>query len=324
MSPWLFADRQAIQSHAGKMLAARWPSPIAVISLITLALALLTGCTSTNQSTSRRQPFITQLEHELTINTGWVRIHAADALLDHGQKAIVTRTFAAESASDSSTFRTGIWRVMARATPTDQERQNFIARIRRVMHDPNAADRLQAAESLCKLGASDASDIPMLEQWLKTADDATAPFPQWLLILSHPLGQRSSHEARLTKFLESDANVARLRAGFALGRLKNIEINSALQLTQQAQREPSDSIARVYLKAAALLHEPPHSLAIPDLKKELSAYLKNGLPNEQLEAATILGRCGTAQDLPRLAPLLTNPEADARIGAATGSLYLLR
>jgi hypothetical protein len=55
----------------------------------------------------------------------------------------------------------------------------------------------------------------------------------------------------------------------------------------------------------------------------LAACLARGQPAEQLEAATALGVCGTTADLPLLARLLQSGEADARIGAATGSLYIL-
>jgi len=43
-----------------------------------------------------------------------------------------------------------------------------------------------------------------------------------------------------------------------------------------------------------------------------------------LEAATVLGKCGSAKDLPALSKLSNSSDADARIGAASGSLYLLR
>jgi hypothetical protein len=94
------------------------------------------------------------------------------------------------------------------------------------------------------------------------------------------------------------------------------------QIREQLKSEPLDSIARIYLITALLLHEKNPS-ATAELEKQLAPYLK-GKPNEQLEAAIVMGLRGNSASIPLLQPLLHNNEPDARIGAANGLLRLLK
>ena len=87
--------------------------------------------------------------------------------------------------------------------------------------------------------------------------------------------------------------------------------------------EPADSIARVYLITALLLHVKDEKLTA-DLEKQLIPYLSNGKANELLEIGIAIGLRGNAADFRMLEPLLKNPDPDARIGAANGLLQLLK
>ena len=77
------------------------------------------------------------------------------------------------------------------------------------------------------------------------------------------------------------------------------------------------------LIAAQLLHEEEET-ARQELIKQLTVYLNATKPNEQLEAATVLGMRSTVAQGPGLMRLLKSREPDARIGAANGLLHLLR
>jgi HEAT repeat protein len=116
--------------------------------------------------------------------------------------------------------------------------------------------------------------------------------------------------------------VARIRAAFALGRLKNPAPESIARIREQLRVEPSDSIARVYLITALLLHEIDAS-AIAKLENQMLPYLR-GKPNEQLEVGIVTGVRGNVGDIPLLQPLLHSDEPDARIGAANGLLRLIK
>ena len=291
-----------------------------LISAAALAV-VVEGCATHGDITLNRPQLKAGLEREMTANTSWVRIHAAEGLLDNGETQKVAALFQPEADTATAPYRIGVWRVLARAIITTEHDQ-YVARIREVMRDPKASDRLSAAETLGKLHAATRADRETLFDWLATADDATAPFPRWLLVQTSNPAEHERDEAALAKLLESKDPVARLRAAFALGRLKDISPASISRLQAQLHAEPFNSVARVYLITALLLHEKD-SPAAADLKKQLTHYF-NGRANEQLEAGIVLGLAGTKDDLDTLKPLLNNPEADARIGAANGILHLLK
>ena len=286
-------------------------------------LVLAVGCAAPGATGSRRAQLVRLLEQEMRSNCGWVRVHAAEALLDHGASQAVADSFLPEADTAALPYRIGVWRVLARAAGTAGDRRNFCHRIHRLMTDPQSADRLSAAESLGKLGLVDPADRSLLEQWLLATDDATQAFVLWVLALSSEGSQRAEDERRLANLLESGDSAARLRAAFALGRLPAISINSAHDLDRRLALEPADSPARLYLLVAMLLHADKGSSAALNFKRQLTVYLSHGQPNEQLEAALALGKRGTPDDVPALTKLLRSPEPDARIGAANGLLCLL-
>jgi SSS family solute:Na+ symporter len=295
-------------------------------TMFTLAgcLAMAAGCATNESASAQRQRLIHLLEREARSNTGWVRIHAAEALLDHGQSQVAADLLQAEADTAAPPHRIGVWRVLARATGTAAERQEFRERIRRNLLDSQAPDRLHAAESLAKLDLATPAERPAIKQWLAAADEATSAYLLWLLVISSGSFERASDETLLANLLDSTNSVARLRAAFALGRIQVISTASLGRLKRRLESEPDDSSARPYLLGAVLLHSSRNSAGAADWRRQLAGYLDKGKPNEQLEAATVLGRCGTSAELTELAPLLENPEADARIGAANGLLYLLQ
>lgn len=291
-----------------------------LISAAALAV-VLEGCATHGGIAMSRTYLKASLEHEMVANTSWVRIHAAEGLLDNGESQKVVSLFRPEAGTAGAPYRIGVWRVLARAT-TGVERSRYIAQIHAVASDPEASDRVSAAETLGKLHAATPADRQFLFAWLATADDATAAFPRWLLVQTSGPAEREKDEAALAKLLGSKDPVARARAAFALGRLSELSGASASKLEAQLQVEPFNSVARVYLVTALLLHEQSPRRAL-ELKKQLVPYF-DGRANERLEAGIVLGMIGTRADLATLKPLLNNSEADARIGAANGMLHLLK
>jgi HEAT repeat protein len=280
------------------------------------------GCASGTKMKTDRSQLINQLEGEMASNTQWLRIHAAEGLLDNGESLKkVFEQFQPEADTATAPYRIGVWRVLARST-TGAKRETYIGRIRQAMRDPQATDRISAAESLGKVNAASRADRDLIFDWLKSADDATAPFPQWLLVLSSNTEERLKDEAALAKYLSSPDPVARIRAGFAIGRLENLAPASVASLREQLKREPMDSIARIYLITALLLHSND-PVEIARLENDLNHYA-HGKANEQLELGIVTGRRGKKEGLSMLAPLLNDPEPDARIGAANGMLRLLK
>jgi hypothetical protein len=287
------------------------------IALITLFIS----CATRDEMRMDRSQLIARLEQEMAANRQWLRIHAAEGLLDNGESGKIAELFRPEAGTAAAPYRIGVWRVLARST-TGEERNGYIKSIREAMRDTQAIDRVSAAESLGKLNAANQSDREFVFEWLKASDDATAAFPRWLLVLSSNPSERAGDESNLAKLLSSTDPVARLRAAFALGRLKDLSNDSVAKLHEQLKVEPADSIARVYLITAVLLHTNG-GREIADLEKQLAPYAK-GKANEQLEVGIATGLVGRSEGLEILKPMLSDPEPDARIGAANGMLKLLK
>ncbi len=294
-----------------------------MLLLATLTVVILpTGCATHTKSKMDRSQLIANLRHEMLTNSSWLRIHAAEGLLDNGECAgEVAKLFREEAPTATAPYRIGVWRVLARSTSGD-ERSRYVEQIREAMHDLKAIDRISAAESLGKINAASRADRDFILNWVSTADDATAAFPRWLLVLSGNSSEREQEEAALVKLLGSADPIARLRTAFALGRLKNISENSLAALRQHLRIESADSIARVYLITALLLHANESS-TVGGLEDQLVSYL-NGKPNEQLEVGIVTGLRADHHGFEYLKPLLESPEPDARIGAANGLLRLLK
>lgn len=261
------------------------------------------------------------LRHELATTQGWVRVHAAEALIEHGHTAGIAGLYMPELATATPPYRIGVWRVLARVAPTPGERAGFVDRIRAALHDPAAPDRVHAAETLAKLGAAAATDRAPLDAWLATADAPTRAYLLWLGVQLADAARRPAAELALAALLHDAHPVARLRSAYALARLAPLAPATLARLNTAAAA-PADSPARPYLLAAALAHSPPDSAARLALLEQLRPLLARSSAGEQLELAVALGRARDRADLNRLSLLLDHAEADARIGGASGLLYL--
>src|SRR3954454_13916839 len=154
-----------------------------VSCLITALFALVFACTARDEMKVDRTQLIARLKQEMSANTQWLRIHAAEGLLDNGESEKIAALFRLELATAAAPYRIAVWRVLARST-MGEEQHGYIERIREAMRDAEVTNRITAAESLGNLNAASRSDGTFVREWLKTADDATAAFPRWLLVLS--------------------------------------------------------------------------------------------------------------------------------------------
>jgi hypothetical protein len=323
----------------------------------------LTGCHTTLQKGSASQA-VRVLEKELRDNTGWIQIHAADALLDHGYSDVVLEVLGPLAENPPTQFRTGIWRALARARKGEAS-ERLKDKLRKTVTDEKAADRLQATESLAKLGDNAVACKMTLQKWLGEAPEAVAPYPHWLLYLSSQGAEKDAHEEALATLLDSDDPVARTRAAYALGRFETLAPETLLRIVRRVEIEPAGTIARPYL-LSALLRQASREDWASAARVALLPYLENGDGGQKLEAATVLGMRGTdagvrpssdaanaqepigrepqqiwpapsashvpcrrgrrhsADDKARLERLLNDENADARIGGASGLLYLRR
>ncbi len=183
---------------------------------------------------------------------GWSRIHAAEALLQLGQGlAVRSRVMATLREWENSPQRIGAWRVLAAAATSPAERRVWLERIVQVGCDPAAADRLQAVESLGKLGEGvTAPTLASVRAYAAVIPAADALFPFWVLHLSDDVaGTRA-----LVAGLGATDPAVRRRAAFVVRRLRTLPLEIKAALASLAHTEPVSTVAFPSVLAAALVH----------------------------------------------------------------------
>lgn len=227
------------------------------------------------------------LRNELRDADQWVKVHAAEALLQMGYPEGVEEEFRQELTryGDQPEYRIGIRRVLARATKVPREHAEYVAQIKAVFFDEGAPDRVHAIETLGKLHVKLTDDDQAYVA--RYASETQNPFAFWVL------AQNGGKEAvaELERLEESDDPIKATRAAFCL---------------EQLQPE----LKEAWLEAGG------RAQSISALRSENAADRKN--------ACRLLGEFGTPDDRGLLLPLLDDSDADVRIHAATGLLTLER
>lgn len=260
------------------------------------------------------------LEDALVREEGWIRIHAAEALVLVGAGEQIRRQFERELPTlEASAFRVGAWRVLATTARTPEERARWVARIEQVFLDPASPDRLQAIETIGKLGVRlTGPSVVAARVMAESVSTNAALFPIWALYLA------GDNEAllRLADALDSEDPDVRRRTGFVLRWLAPTAPWLREKLGQAAEREPVQTTAYPYLASAALsLNVKPERAAA--WREALERAFEAGPQNVRYEVCHTLLRIYGVDDLPRLTPFLEHTEGDTRIGAAWTILHVL-
>ena len=131
----------------------------------------------------------------------WVKVHAAEYLLALDHSEGVEEAFMEElkAHGDEPQYRIGIWRVLARASYKDKEREEWTKKICEVFFDTASPDRLHAAETLAKLGYKLKDSEVAATEAAASEDKPWAPYATWILLNSGVKGA----EARLAAMLDS-------------------------------------------------------------------------------------------------------------------------
>lgn len=260
------------------------------------------------------------LREALVQEKGYIKVHAAEVLLNRGEAKRVYAVFIEEDKLHSTElrYRSGIWRTLARSAPTAADRAAWIAKIAAVYTDVNAPDRLHALEALCKLGAPHSPAVlAATEEWLAHATPEDAVFLHWLR------WQSGATDARpfIVSHLASPVRDARLRAAFILRLTAANDEPTLAALAQAADREPADSPALVYIVGAAYITraDPERFTAWRDI---LEGYVTHGTATETYHALQALMYYYHLPDHDRMLALLQHPEGDVRIGAAWTLLFV--
>lgn len=122
------------------------------------------------------------LKSLLYSQTGWIKVHVAEFLLwEHYAVDEVRALFMEEERKYDQMlyYRIGVWRVLAQAAATDEERRGWLNKILAIYSDEDSPERVHAIETLAKLKYPVARD---LSHWaaMQTADiDAFAVYSIW-------------------------------------------------------------------------------------------------------------------------------------------------
>ena len=262
------------------------------------------------------------LHRALQEETGWIRVHAAEALIGLRETEPARVRFEAELRPTApKEFEIGTWRVLAAAASSPRERAAWLARIegRLIEAGPDVAT---AIESLNKLGfRASGRGLALVRKLAETEPEQETLLPLWAL---HLAGEPDALP-RIVSKLQSGHPVARRRAGYVLRWLKTAETEVRVALASAVHAEPPGTDVEVYLLSAALALRvsPGHE---SDWVGCLKDVLLSGAaePHVRFEASHALASRLAPSDLAPLAPLLQAAHGDVRIGASWVILQVLR
>ncbi|MEO5804691.1 MAG: hypothetical protein ABIR24_14290 [Verrucomicrobiota bacterium] len=270
-------------------------------------------------ATAVRDKALKILRHELNSDSFWVKVHAAEFLINLGQAKEAETVFLKEleTKGNISIQRIGIWRVLARSAEAEQDRRRWTNQLRDNFVNREESDRSYALESLGKLNYQIRSSGD--EEFTRTATNDVSllgTMATWVLANSGV----AEAEKSLVVFFNSPEVENRGMAAYAFRFRKSISPTVLEQLIKKAQTEKEK--ARIYFVEAAFLHSrgEPHK----ELKKDVVTFLKHGTLKEQYEACSILALKGVAEDIPLLTRLLDSTDGDVRASAAHALLCLER
>lgn len=268
---------------------------------------------------------LAQLNEALTSQPRWIKVHAAEALLELGYRDEVHSVFLDQQQrhGNDPEYRIGIWRVLAQASDAPSEQTKWTEQIAAALLDRDGPDRIHAAESLAKLGGvSDEQVREALAEAANSQDAALALFANWALAVSGDADRRGA----VLRALTDDDPIMRLRAGAILGRTDSLTPQERSRLEEAARGEPDGSIARSPLIGALFIHaaaaEDGEQLAWS--RAALSRLLGDGDPTTRRFALAALAERGVLDDLETVAPLLSDSDPDVRVSAAAATLRLAR
>jgi len=255
-----------------------------------------------------REQAVEVLRTNLAQEARWVKVHAAEFLLELGYPEGVYETFDAERIEhgDTPLYRIGIWRVLAKASTSPDAYRQWVDKIREALRDPDGPDRLHATETLSKLPyQATAEEQAILEEFATSDDEPIAAFAACMLVHAG----REAYESTLKSLLLTEDDRTRQCAAYALRHIEEVPWPISDRLSEVASLEPADTLAGVYLHAAAYSHAPDDAAAAPHREAVLN-YARTGKTNEQYEATAVLAQKGTEADIPLLVDLLEDDDQD--------------
>lgn len=303
-------------------------APVLVLLLVCLPSAATAAEDAAEVTQQLRERSVRTLRDVLAGEERWVKVHAAEFLLELDYPEGVEETFQAElkAFGEEPEYRVGIRRVLARAAGAPKEKKRWVDQIRDIFLDREAPDRLHAAETLAKLGyrapegeasPEAAAEREIFEQ-AAAGSDALAVCVRWILVNSDP----EHDDTPLREMLASEEPRVRGLAAYGLRHLPAISPETQQALTAAAEAEPADSAWHVHTVCAMAVHGPAESHA--KWMGELRDCARGEESGTRHQACQTLGQVAEGDDLGLLVELLDDPEADVRSAAGYAILRLGR
>lgn len=267
----------------------------------------------------------------------WIKVHAAEYLIDAKQVAAVHHEFQNELREFGSEpqYRIGIWRVLARSSEDPAERQRFAELILDATLDPGGADRLHAIESLAKLAIPLSKEhLQAVREWTDAAPATEAPFGQWLLAQHSAGAERDESVESLLKSAASQDSLASLRGAFALSQLTplpSLALDGLLKLGQAVAEKPAHNDPISAIAEARILSLAWQAALASQRGEDMVENFRLALRRRASDSPAAgriyldqLSRFGDEADIPEILAFLTADDADLAASAANGILAIGR
>jgi SSS family solute:Na+ symporter len=261
-----------------------------------------------------------ELRRALREETKFVKVHAAEALLELGIGQDVRSVFESEQALhvNESPYHIGIWRVLARTSKSDAERKTYVDKIVAAYAAGKQPDAENAVETLAKLQyAVPEHDRPALKEWTEAVPDSRRAFGRWLLAVSG----NADDVRHLAELLKDDDAETRAAAAYGLRFVKDKVPDDVIPLLEAAADSirPQDQAGHIIGNAVVFTKSPARAEAY---RQQLIPVAKSGAKAEKFEALNCFAERGDARDVPTLIELLNDPEGDVRINASRALLKI--
>lgn len=252
---------------------------------------------------------------------GWSRIHAAEILSAAGETiAVRTHVFSNLQEWEQSAQRIGAWRVLAANEATEGARRPWIEKIEAVARDGAAPDRLQAIETLGKLGHGPfGATLVAVRQATAALPLVDALFGIWPL---HLAGDEEA-SAQLLAAIRADDPALRRRAAYIVSRLQPPTPRLRTALAEQFPLEPRDTVAYPYMLTAAVRMDLPSGGRSSLSRRELERVWATANGAVRLEISQALSLLLDPQDVSIYLAALDSSDIGTKVAAASIILRLV-
>lgn len=302
----------------------------------------MTGCNNAPKksavvSKALQKEAVEVLRTILQTQSEWVKVHAAEFLLESGYPEGVQKIYLDEEKKwgNNSPYRIGIWRVLSRAATKPEEKEIWTDKIMQAFLDTTGTDRIHAAETLAKLHISPLTVNP--EITAKTLDNpirSLSLYTRWSVAFSSKDSLLNIRKSFFDIAASGNEDVpSRRLAAYVISHSGDLPFAEWETLAQSALSEPEGSGLKINLLNAAVITANNDAVPTGLYRQAYEALLKYKDVNDKairIAVANALAEKGKLEDLAILISFLKNEnplgkdsdDADVRASAAYAILKM--